>query len=98
MPFHTLLNYKVILMLLVLFITLLLQGCAGHSSEAMDKSALRFYGTPSDNGDDFIHEQAPNSVFSEGLNCSQFKNMGAALNYRTDKVINLSSSNIGCDW
>lgn len=94
MPFHTLLNYKVILMLLVLFITLLLQGCAGHSSEAMDKSALRFYGTPSDNGDDFIHEQAPNSVFSEGLNCNQFKNMGAALNYRTDKVINLSSSNI----
>ena len=94
MPFHTLLNHKIIPMLLVLLVTLFSQGCAKHSSDEMDKSALRFYGTPADNGDDFIHEQAPNSLFSEGLNCSQFQDMGAALNYRTDKPINLNSINI----
>lgn len=94
MPFHTILNNKIIPMLLVLLVTLLSQGCAKHSSEEMDKSALRFYGTPADNGDDFIHEKAPDSLFSDGLNCSQFQNMGAALNYRTDKPINLNSSNI----
>jgi polysaccharide export outer membrane protein len=94
MPFHTLLNHKIIPMLLVLLVTLFSQGCAKHSSDEMDKSALGFYGTPADNGDDFIHEQAPKSLFSEGLNCSQFQDMGAALNYRTDKPINLNSINI----
>lgn len=94
MSFHTFSNYKVIPTLFIILVTLLSQGCARHSSEAIDKSALRFYGTPSDNGDDFIHEQAPDSILSEGLNCSQFKNMGAALNYRVDKPINLSSSNL----
>lgn len=94
MPFHTLLNHKIIPMLLVLLVTLFSQGCAKHSSDEMDKSALRFYGTPADNGDDFIHEQAPDRLFSEGLNCSQFQDMGAALNYRTDKPINLNSINI----
>jgi polysaccharide export outer membrane protein len=94
MPFHTLLNYKIIPVFLISLVTLFSQGCAKHSSEEMDKSALRFYGTPGNNGDDFIHEKAPNSFFSEGLNCSQFQDMGAALNYRTDKPINLSSSNI----
>jgi protein involved in polysaccharide export with SLBB domain len=94
MQFHILLNYKIIPILLVLLVTLFSQGCAKHSSEEMDKSALRFYGTPANNGDDFIHEQAPDNLFSEGLNCSQFQNMGAALNYRTDKAINLASSSI----
>ncbi|MFT7008265.1 MAG: polysaccharide export outer membrane protein [Colwellia sp.] len=94
MLFHTLLNHKIIPMLLVLLVTLFSQGCAKHSSDEMDKSALRFYGTPADNGDDFIHEQAPDRLFSEGLNCSQFQDMGAALNYRTDKPINLNSINI----
>ncbi|PKI18165.1 polysaccharide biosynthesis/export family protein [Colwellia sp. 12G3] len=90
-PFN---NYKMIPLLVALFATLALQGCARHSSENMDKSALRFYGMPADNGDDFIHEKAPNSVFAEGLNCSQFKDMGAALNYRTDKPINLTTTSI----
>jgi protein involved in polysaccharide export with SLBB domain len=94
MQFYILLNYKIIPILLVLLVTLFSQGCAKHSSKEMDKSALRFYGTPANNGDDFIHEQAPDSLFSKGLNCSQFQNMGAALNYRTDKPINLASSSI----
>ncbi|TWX68099.1 polysaccharide export protein [Colwellia demingiae] len=80
--------------LVALLAALVTQGCTRHSSENMDKSALRFYGNPSDNGDDFIHEKAPNSVFSDGLSCSQFQNMGAALNYRTDKPLNLNTSNM----
>ncbi|AOW79208.1 polysaccharide biosynthesis protein [Colwellia sp. PAMC 20917] len=80
--------------LIALIGILVLQGCAKHSSVDIDKSALRFYGTPADNGDDFIHEQAPKTLFSDGLNCSQFQDMGAALNYRTDKPLNLHSSNM----
>ncbi|PKH88145.1 polysaccharide biosynthesis protein [Colwellia sp. Bg11-28] len=80
--------------LVALIAAIVTQGCARHSSENMDKSELRFYGNPTDNGDDFIHEEAPNSVFADGLSCSQFQNMGAALNYRTDKPLNLSSSNM----
>lgn len=94
MLYQTVKNYKTIPVLVALLVTLVLPSCAKHSSENMDKSALRFYGMPADNGDDFIHEQAPDSVFAEGLNCSQFKDMGAALNYRTDKPINLTSTSI----
>lgn len=94
MLYHTFKNYKMIPVLITLLAALLSHGCARHSSEDMDKSALRFYGMPADNGDDFIHEKAPDSVFSDGLNCSRFQNMGAALNYRTDKPINLNTSNM----
>ena len=80
--------------LVALLGTLISQGCAHHSSDNMDKSALRFYGTPANNGDDFMHEQAPNSLFSDGLNCSRFQNMGAALNYRTDKPLNFNTTNM----
>ncbi|MFQ3210217.1 MAG: polysaccharide export outer membrane protein [Colwellia sp.] len=94
MLYQTFKNYKTIPVLVALLVTFVLPSCAKHSSENMDKSALRFYGMPADNGDDFVHEQAPDSVFAEGLNCSQFKDMGAALNYRTDKPINLTSNSI----
>lgn len=94
MLFHSFSNYNVLPVLVALFSILISQGCAKHSSEAMDKSALRFYGAPTDNGDDFIHEQAPNNAFSDGLNCRKFQNMGAALNYRIDKPIDLSTANI----
>jgi polysaccharide export outer membrane protein len=94
MQFHKNKNYKMIPVLVALLGTLVSQGCAHHSSENIDKSALRFYGTPADNGDDFIHEQAPNTLFSDGLNCSKFKSTGAALNYRTDKPLNLNTSNM----
>jgi protein involved in polysaccharide export with SLBB domain len=60
----------------------------------MEKSALRFYGVPSDNGDDFIHETSPKNIYSTGLNCKQFEESGAALNYRSDKPLNLSSTNM----
>lgn len=80
--------------LVALIAAIVTQGCARHSSENIDKSALRFYGNPTDNGDDFIHEEAPNSVYADGLSCSQFQNMGAALNYRTDKPINLNTTNM----
>jgi polysaccharide biosynthesis/export protein len=85
---------KLIAILVALITTLLFQGCARHSSDNIDKSALRFYGVPSDNGDDFIHEHLPQNVYSAGLNCEQFKDSGSALNYRSDKPINLSSTNI----
>lgn len=94
MLFHSFLNIKTFPVLLALLSTLILQGCAKHSSEVMDKSALRFYGTPADNGDDFIHEKAPSNSYSDGLDCRQFKDMGAALNYRTDKPIDLSTAGI----
>ncbi|AAZ27421.1 polysaccharide biosynthesis/export family protein [Colwellia psychrerythraea] len=94
MLYHAFNNYKMIPVLVALIAAIVTQGCARHSSENMDKSELRFYGNPTDNGDDFIHEEAPNSVFADGLSCSQFQNMGAALNYRTDKPLNLSSSNM----
>ena len=94
MFFYTPSSYKFIPVLVALLATLLTQGCAKHSSEAMDKSALRFYGTPADNGDYFIHEQGPNSIFSEGIDCRKFQQMGAALNYRIDKPLNLYSANI----
>jgi len=87
-------NYKMIPMVVALLGTMFSQGCAHHSSENIDKSALRFYGTPANNGDDFMHEQAPNTLFSDGLNCSKFQSMGAALNYRTDKPLNLNASNM----
>lgn len=80
--------------LVALIAAMITQGCAKHSSENIDKSALRFYGNPTDNGDDFVHEKAPDSVFADGLNCSQFQNMGAALNYRTDKPINVNTANM----
>ena len=83
MLYHAFNNYKMIPVLVALIAAIVTQGCARHSSENMDKSELRFYGNPTDNGDDFIHEEAPNSVFADGLSCSQFQNMGAALNYRT---------------
>jgi polysaccharide export outer membrane protein len=94
MSFHPPKNHKIMPALIALIGILVLQGCAKHSSVDIDKSALRFYGTPADNGDDFIHEQAPKTLFSDGLNCSQFQDMGAALNYRTDKPLNLHSSNM----
>jgi len=94
MLFHTNSNYKNIPVLIALIGTLLSQGCAQHTSETIDKSALRFYGNPANNGDDFNHQQAAKNVFSTGLNCSQFQNMGAALNYRTDKPLNLNTTNI----
>jgi len=94
MPFHLFENYKMIPVLIALLATLFMQGCARHSSENIDKAALRFYGVPADNGDDFIHEQAAKSTFSNGLDCRKFQNMGAALNYRTDKPINLNTLNI----
>jgi polysaccharide export outer membrane protein len=94
MFFHSFSNIKPIFLLLALLSSLILQGCAKHSSDVIEKSSIRFYGVPTDNGDDFIHERAPNNVFSDGLNCNQFKEMGAALNYRTDKPINSSSTDI----
>ncbi len=94
MLYHGFNNYKMIPVLVALIAAIVTQGCARHSSENIDKSALRFYGNPTDNGDDFIHEEAPNSVYADGLSCSQFQNMGAALNYRTDKPINLNTTNM----
>ncbi len=94
MLYHAFNNYKMIPILVALIAAIVTQGCVRHSSENIDKSALRFYGNPTDNGDDFIHEQAPNSIFADGLSCDQFKNMGAALNYRTDKPINLNTANM----
>ncbi|KGJ86660.1 polysaccharide biosynthesis/export family protein [Colwellia psychrerythraea] len=94
MLYHLVYNYKMIPVLVALIAAIMTQGCAKHSSENIDKSALRFYGNPTDNGDDFMHEKAPDSFFADGLNCSQFQNMGAALNYRTDKPINLNTANI----
>jgi protein involved in polysaccharide export with SLBB domain len=94
MLFHNYSNYKVIPVLMTLLGTLVWQGCAHHSSDTIDESALRFYGNPGNNGDDFIHEKPANHTFSTGLNCSQFQNMGEALNYRTDKPISLNTSNI----
>ena len=94
MLYHGFNNYKLIPVLVALIAAIVTQGCARHSSENIDKSALRFYGNPTDNGDDFIHEEAPNSVYADGLSCSQFQNMGAALNYRTDKPINLNTTNM----
>ena len=92
--FNQIVNYQRITMILVLIITLLQQGCARHSSETMDDSAIRFYGIPSDNGDDFVHEEAANNVYSSGLSCEMFKDSGAALNYRTDKPLNFSTLNM----
>ena len=94
MLYHGFNNYKMIPVLVALIAAIVTQGCARHSSENIDKSALRFYGNPTDNGDDFIHEEAPNSIFADGLNCSQFQSMGAALNYRTDKPISLNTTNM----
>jgi len=94
MLYHGFNNYKLIPVLVALIAAIVTQGCARHSSENIDKSALRFYGNPTDNGDDFIHEEAPNSVYADGLSCSQFQNMGAALNYRTDKPINLNTTHM----
>lgn len=94
MLYHGFNNYKMIPVLAALIAAIVTQGCARHSSENIDKSSLRFYGNPSDNGDDFIHEEAPNSVYADGLSCDQFQNMGAALNYRTDKPINLNTANM----
>lgn len=75
---------------LMLLTLLILQGCAGHSSANIDKSAERFYGMPSDNGDDFIQQSPAGDVYSSGLNCKQFKDTAAALNYRTDKPLLLN--------
>ena len=94
MLYHGFNNYKMIPVLVALIAAIVTQGCARHSSENIDKSALRFYGNPTDNGDDFIHEEAPNSIYANGLSCRQFQNMGAALNYRTDKPINLNTTNM----
>ena len=94
MQFHKNKNYKMIPVLVALLGTLVAQGCAHHSSETIDESALRFYGTPANNGDDFMHEQSPNALFSDGLNCSKFQSMGAALNYRTDKPLSLNANNM----
>ena len=94
MSFHKNKNYKMIPVLVALLGTLVAQGCAHHSSETIDESALRFYGTPANNGDDFMHEQSPNTLFSDGLNCSKFQSMGAALNYRTDKPLSLNANNM----
>ncbi|MDG1751744.1 MAG: polysaccharide biosynthesis/export family protein [Thalassotalea sp.] len=94
MLFNTRYNYKFCTIVAAFIITLFSQGCARHSSDTMEKSALRFYGVPSDNGDDFIHESSPKNVYSAGLNCKQFEDSGAALNYRSDKPLNLTSTNM----
>lgn len=84
-------NLKVISLLSIYFFAFTLSGCANHSSSTIDKSEQRFYGLPTDSGDDFIHEQPAQNVYAMSLNCKKFKNTGAALNYRTDKPIDLNS-------
>lgn len=71
----------------------LLFGCAQHSSKDIDKANIRFYGTPGDQGDIFMHESKPEDLFSTGLDCSAYENMGVAVNYRIDKPLNLTAAN-----
>ena len=46
MLYHGFNNYKMIPVLVALIAAIVTQGCARHSSENIDKSALRFYGNP----------------------------------------------------
>lgn len=85
-------NRCVVIITLAVFI-MMLSGCAHHSSDDLDKAEMRFYGTPGDDGDIFLHEQSPKDLFAAGLDCRNFQNMGAAVNYRIDKPLGLTAAN-----
>jgi len=82
-------NYAVIINIFML----LIGGCAQHTSTDLTKGNVQFYGIPGHNGDNFIHEQAHNTLFTGELDCKNFLDTGAALNYHIDKPLVLGSTN-----
>jgi protein involved in polysaccharide export with SLBB domain len=84
-------NVNVVVMIIACI--LFFGGCAQHSSEDLDKAEVRFYGTPGDDGDIFIHEQMPGDLFSAGVDCRSFQNMGAAVNYHIGQPLGLTAAN-----
>lgn len=92
---YKLMPSNIMVFLLSLTCSILSSGCAQHYSlQDENEDRARFYGMPGNKGDKFIHEQAPKSVFAEGLNCIDFQNMAAALNYRVDKPLNLPMADV----
>ncbi|WP_440873951.1 polysaccharide biosynthesis/export family protein [Thalassotalea sp. PLHSN55] len=85
-------NLQVLAKVSLLTCALGLTACAKHNIETAPRNEVRFYGTPGENGDAFIHEQAPQTLFSQNLDCSEFQNMGAALNYRVDKALTIKDN------
>jgi len=94
MTTYKLIPHNMRVFLLSLTCLILSSGCAQHYALQNElKDEARFYGMPGNKGDNFIHEQAPKNVFTQGINCIDFNNMAAALNYRIDKPLNLPMAN-----
>jgi protein involved in polysaccharide export with SLBB domain len=95
MMVFTLKTNKLWVLLMSFTCSLLLSGCAQqYTSAEQTNDQSRFYGLPGNKGDAFFHEQAAQNVFAEGIDCLDFQNMGAALNYRIDKPLNLPLADI----
>ncbi|MEH6442680.1 MAG: polysaccharide biosynthesis/export family protein [Oceanospirillaceae bacterium] len=73
-------------------VTLLLSGCAQHSSLDLDKGDVQFYGTPGHKGDFPVHQQSSADLFSANQNCRKQKSLGAALSYRANKALRLKNA------
>jgi protein involved in polysaccharide export with SLBB domain len=88
-------NNKLVPLLISLSMTLIASGCAQQNNSAeQENNTARFYGMPSNEGDIVVHEKPADTVFAEGLDCVDFDNMGAALNYRIDKPLHLPSADM----
>jgi len=74
-------------------LSLVLSGCARHSSSDLDQGNIQFYGTPGHSGDDFKHEKSPSNLFAAGLDCKNFQDTAAPVNYRIDKPLGLTAAN-----
>lgn len=85
------LNVNRVWLLLVSFtFSLVMSGCAQQvNSEEQVNKKTRFYGLPGNDGDFVQHEQTGQNVFAEGIDCIDFQNTAAALNYRIDKPLHL---------
>lgn len=69
-----------------------LSGCVQtHSLESIENPGDLLFGMPGENGVVFEHQQPMSNTFSSSLDCTDVQEVGAQLNYRTDKPIIMRS-------
>ena len=80
-------NNTAVMPIVMLSTLALLCGCAQHRSNELTQGNIQFYGTPGHQGDTVIHEQPPTPLLPASIDCQQYLNTGAGVNYRIDKPL-----------
>lgn len=84
------LNQVFNLMAACVFLNLI--GCAQtHSLSDVENPSGKFFGTPNQPGELFVHLQPSDNIFAASKNCTEVQSFAANLNYRADKPIVMKS-------